>query len=119
MDPGGFALSGTINFADSIKYNYTRLNTFHAEIIFADAQGRVLGSRSLLTAKQIGFDRWEPEKFSQTFALPPGAVAFAFGYTGQVLDSGGGGRRGGGGANPTNIWHSPLSKSGAHQHEKK
>ena len=110
--PGAFSISGTVNFADSIVYNFESMPSFHADLIFADSRGRVLGMYGLLTASESGFDRWDPVKFEHRFVLPPGTASFAFSYRGDVVE--GGGRRGGG-SNPTHIWAYPLTKAPAVQ----
>lgn len=102
----GMTISGAVNFEDSIRYNYTRITYFQAEVIFADANGRVLGSSGLMTTRQSHFD---PAKFTKQVSVPPGAAYFAFSYKGEVVESMGNRRRGGGG-NPTSIWHYPVSR---------
>ncbi|MEN6441400.1 MAG: hypothetical protein ABFD97_22765 [Syntrophobacter sp.] len=104
---GRLTLGGAVKFADSISYNYDRLPSFYAEVIFGDAQGRVIGSSALMTARQGGSERWEPIRFSRRIPLPPGTVCFAFSYRGEVVEAKGG--RGGG--NPTSIWLYPVTKA--------
>lgn len=112
MEGGYLSLVGTIIFADSIRYNYDRMPSFNAGIIIGDSVGMVLGTRSLVTTRQSGMDRWEDVKFSQRIALPPGAATFAFSYTGEVAEAGGG--RFSGGGNLTRIWNYPITKAALH-----
>jgi len=111
---GFFKIAGTINIADSIRYNYDWMPSFHAEVIFGDAQGRVIGTGALLTTRVSGSDRWEPVGFSRQISLPPGTACFAFSYRGEVVEAKGG-RGGGGGGNPTSIWLHPVRKAPAAQ----
>ncbi|MHC1726921.1 MAG: hypothetical protein AB9866_13095 [Syntrophobacteraceae bacterium] len=101
----GMSITGAVNFEDSIRYNYNRITYFQAEMIFADSDGRVLGSSGLMTTRQSHFD---PAKFTRQVAVPPGAAFFAFSYKGEAVEAMG--RRRGGGGNPTYIWSYPVAK---------
>lgn len=116
-EPGGMAISGSLDFIDSIKYSFGLLNYFTAGIIFGDGQGRVLGSTTLLVDRQSDLKRSFGERFSRRVALPPGAAVFAFTYEGQVKEvSGGRGRADWG--NATSIWHYPVKRMRVPQQEK-
>lgn len=101
-DQGRLGIAGVLNFEDSIQYNYTLLQYFHADLIIADEGGNVLRTAPLLTAGQSGFG---PEQFSTQIVLPPQAAFFAFSYTGQVIDN-----DDDGGGNPTSIWMYPIRR---------
>lgn len=107
--PGGLEMSGTLDFIDSIKYNYGLLSYFNAGVIFGDSDGRVLRTAPLVVTRQGGLERWSGERFSRRVAMPPGAMVFSFTYDGEVMGVGGG-RHGGGGGNPTRLWYYPVGR---------
>lgn len=118
--PGGLEMTGTLDFIDSIKYNFGLLKYFNAGVIFGDAEGRVLGTAPFIGTRQSGLERWSGERFSRRVPMPPGARVFAFTYQGEVMEVSGGGRgRGGGGGNPTQIWYYPVGRMRPPQSESK
>ncbi len=117
--PGGLEMSGTLDFIDSIKYNFGLLNYFNAGVIFGDADGRVLGTAPLLVTRQSGLERWSGERFRRRVPMPYGSRVFAFMYQGEVAEAGGGRGRGGGWGNSTRLWFYPVGRLRPPQAESK
>ncbi len=100
----GFRISGQVHYADSIVYNYALIQTFHMGVIFADAQGRVLGTDGLVTDTNNSLApvaMTNPVTFDRLLRPPAGTVSMAFSYTGTAVDS-----------NPdstiTSFWEYPI-----------
>jgi hypothetical protein len=97
--PAGDSLdiSGTVWFEDAVVMNYLFANTFHMDILLADAQGKVVSQQSIATAVEINVT--ESIAFITSVFLPPQATYMAFTYTGQVHSVG---------ESPVAIWSYPV-----------
>jgi hypothetical protein len=99
-DRGGMDISGTIDFADHMTYNFTNLHDFRLSVYFLDESGKVLLTNGL-TTQRGGLD---PIPFHSKLMLPAGAVSMAFSYQGTALEGGGGGEGGG----VSYFWQYPV-----------
>ena len=88
-----FTITGTVDFASSLKTGFKTLNHFFLELVFIDEAGRILASRPLLS---LGYGRpIDKFTFKRSTTLPPGTVAMAFGFRGRAVETGSGGLDGG------------------------
>jgi len=89
-NPDNLELSGVIELADSLQYNFTALEYLFLQVNLLDAEGKVLESKRVFTSdyrhmiKKLSFKR--------SLKLPTGTTAIAFSYTGRVMEGGGTGR---------------------------
>lgn len=89
-DQGNVELSGTVELDKSLGRSFPTLEYLTLRVHLLDAEGRVLGSKRLLTSEYRHMVRKLP--FKQSMELPPGTTAIAFSYRGRVRDVGGSGR---------------------------
>lgn len=97
-DAGRMELSGTINFSDKMVLLYKILDNFQLSAIFLDADGKVLETKSIVTARE---DIEDPIPFHAQLTVPAGTVAMSFSYRGTAS---GGGKA----ADATNFWENPI-----------
>jgi hypothetical protein len=97
--PGGDGLnvSGTVWFGDAVVMNYLIVDTFHMDILLADAQGRIVSQQSIATA--VNMNVTESIDFITSVFLPPQVTCMALTYTGRVHGLGEG---------PVAIWYYPV-----------
>ena len=94
-------ISGVVVFAGSIRGNFTSIKRFHLSVMLLDAEGRIVGTKSLQATSYS--DPGEPMPFSERIALPPGVSGIAFVYSGDA-------REGGQDGVATTFWHYPITK---------
>lgn len=107
-EQGNVELSGSVELAKSLRYNFTTLEHLFLEVHLLDAEGRVLESKGVLTSEYRHMVRKLP--FKRSLELPPGTTAIAFSYTGRVRDGGGAGRVSGdaGDGDSWDFWMYPF-----------
>lgn len=93
------ALTGNVNFANYLLMGYVMLQDFRLSVIFVDENGQKLQSQGLTT----GRGSFDPIPFQASLTVPHGAVAMAFSYQGEAIDSGHDGVGG-----PTSFWYDPV-----------
>ena len=81
-------LSGSIRFADSIRYSFRRVDGFHADVIFMNESGVVVASQALTTGSSDSSD--SPIMFKTSVTVSQDVVAISFAYTGNAVATGGG-----------------------------
>ncbi len=89
-DQGNAELSGTVELDKSLGRSFSTLEYLILWVHLLDAEGRVLGSKWLLTSEYRHMVR--KLSFKRSMELPPGTTAIAFSYSGRVRDGGGSGR---------------------------
>ena len=94
-------ISGAVVFAGSISGNFSSIVNFHLSLVLLDAEGRIVGTKSLQATSYS--DPGEPMPFSERIALPPGVSGIAFVYSGDA-------REGGQDGVATTFWHYPITK---------
>jgi hypothetical protein len=106
---GQMQIEGVVRFASHLQFNFTIIPYFNLQLLLADSQGVIVGSRNI-----GGGSFRSPDAdltFRDRFELPPCAELMAFAYTGQATEGGGGmlgrGRRGGDGVE-TSFWEYPV-----------
>jgi hypothetical protein len=77
-------ISGQVEFADQLKYNYTRLDYFHLALIFVGQDGNVLEIGDLAPKTDNGI---QSASFDTVMRLPPNTSYFAFSYQGVARTS--------------------------------
>lgn len=78
--------SGLIDFDDSLKYNFTRLDDFDLLIHFLDAENTILAYQYL--SSQSYYYEIVEIPFDIDFALPPGTRSISFSYEGEASEGG-------------------------------
>ena len=82
---GTLTLSSTLLLAGRL-HHFDMVRRFHLDVWLVDREGRALTKRRLFNAGyMVDNDLWQ---FQKTIELPRDAVAMAFGYTGEVLETG-------------------------------
>jgi len=89
-DPDNLELSGVIELANSLKYNFRSIEYLFLQVNLLDAEGKVLESKVVLTSDHLQMIEKLP--FKRSVGLPPGTAAIAFSYTGRVREGGRTGR---------------------------
>jgi hypothetical protein len=98
-------ISGSILFADRLKFNFIRIDNFHADLMFVDGQGKVLSTQGINTS---AFSESEyPLNFGANLVVPSGAVAMAFSYSGRATSGSPRDRRD---RESMEFWDHPLQK---------
>ena len=82
-----FQFYGTLQFDNSLRYNFNVLRKFHLGLILADGQGNSVGTKGLVSTGHRGLD--SALSFSSAFTLPEGTAFMAFTYTGSATEGGG------------------------------
>ncbi len=100
-DGNEMALSGKMNFADLLTYNYSYIEYVYLAVIFADAEGRVLDMTGVTSDRSIYFD---PISFNRRIRIPLNAAYFTFTYRGEAYDGG----SSGGDSSTTYFWKYPI-----------
>jgi hypothetical protein len=77
-------ISGKVQFAGQLKYNYTRLDYFNLALICVGQNGNVLDTRDLAAKTDNGI---ESASFDADVRLPPDTSHFAFSYQGVARTS--------------------------------
>jgi hypothetical protein len=77
-------ISGKVQFAGQLKYNYTRLDYFNLALIFVGQNGDVFEIRNLAAKTDDGI---ESASFDTDAHLPPDTSYFAFSYQGVARNS--------------------------------
>jgi hypothetical protein len=90
-------VSGSVWFGDAVVMNYLFVDTFHMDMLVADAQGKIVSQQSIATA--VNLNVTESIEFITSVFLPPEATCMAFTYTGRVH---------GLGESPMAIWSYPV-----------
>lgn len=85
--PENLELSGVVELANRLKYNFTTLEYLFLQVNLLDAEGKVLESKVVLTSDYRHMIKKLP--FKRSLELPPGITAIAFSYKGRVLEGGG------------------------------
>jgi len=97
--------SGLIDFDDSLKYNFTRLDDFDLWIHFLDAENIILSSQDL-SPQSFYFEIVEiPLEID--FTLPPGTRSISFSYEGFASEGGSNRSDPQGGGTFWNFWRTP------------
>jgi hypothetical protein len=102
-------IEGSVRFASHLQFNFTNIPYFNLQLLLADNQGVIVGSRNI-----GGGSSRRPDAeltFSDRFELPSGAELMAFAYTGEATEGIRGmfGRdRMGGDGVETNFWDYPV-----------
>jgi hypothetical protein len=79
-------LSGVIEPADGLKYNFTHVEHFDFRVYFLDADSRILSYKELFGSKWKGaIETW---KFTRSLVLPENTAAMVFGYSGKAIEGG-------------------------------
>lgn len=95
---GNAQVSGTVQFQPPILANYSMLSSFELSLVFTDAQGNELFRQ--VVNNSIEADVNDEINFKTSVAVPPGAAAMSFSYTGQAY---------GPGSPPTNFSLNPVA----------
>ena len=99
-------LKGKVKYANNIVYNYSLIQYFHVDVLFIDAQGKVLEMQPLAST---AFDSLLPSgpdpsvSFKKDVILPLDTVAMAFSYKGQALEG-----EDGSGGDVKYFWEYPV-----------
>jgi hypothetical protein len=93
----GIKFTGSVWFEDAIIMNYLFVDTFHLDLLLADAQGKVVSQQSIATASNMNVT--DSIDFITPVILPSQATCIAFAYTGRVH---------GLGESPMSIWSYPF-----------
>lgn len=105
-DVDNFKISGLIDFDESLKANYNRLDDFMLRIYFVNSENKIIGN--LPVSPFTFFDRIEETSFKRNVVLPPDTHAMVFSYSGSVSEGGSAkGRQGEGGGGGWNFWKLP------------
>lgn len=79
-------LSGIIEPADNLKYNFTHVEHFDFRVFFLDADSRILSYKDLFASKWKGaIETWT---FKKSFVLPENTDAMVFSYSGKAIEGG-------------------------------
>jgi hypothetical protein len=97
--------SGLIDFDDSLKYNFTRLDTFDLWIHFLDAENTILAYH-YLSPRSLYHEIIEIP-FDIDFALPPGTRSISFSYEGFASEGGSNRLDPQGGGTSWYFWRTP------------
>ena len=79
-------LSGVIEPADNLKYNFTHVEHFDFRVYFLDADNRILSYKELFGSKRK--DAIQTWKFKRGILLPENTSAMVFGYSGKATEGG-------------------------------
>lgn len=108
QNANGVRISGSVRYADALRYNFSLMRYFYLGLYLTDADGRVLREEPLATSAPDSIDNFGGNRsdfdFSRSFTLPEGAAYFAFKYSAQASDP----DSGDGGSNPTYFWYYPV-----------
>jgi hypothetical protein len=80
-------ISGLIDFADSLKGNFIRLDDFDLWIYFVNSENKIAGN--IRISPFTAFDQIKAAPFEKNVELPPDTQAFVFAYSGHASDAGG------------------------------
>ena len=97
--------SGLIDFDDSLKYNFTRLDDFDLLIHFLDAENTILAYQHL--ARHSFYFEIVEIPFDIDFALPPGTRSISFSYDGEASEGGSNRLDPEGGGTSWHFWRTP------------
>ncbi len=82
---GTLTLSGTLHLTGK-HHHFDMVRILQLDAWYLDHEGRALTKRRLFNAgHMVDNDTWQ---FQKTIELPQGVVGMAFGYTGEVLETG-------------------------------
>lgn len=98
-------ISGSIVFADRLRFNFARIDNFHADLMFVDDQGKVLSTQGINTSASSESEY--PLDFGAKLVVPSGAVAMAFSYSGRATSGSPRDRRD---RESMEFWDHPLQK---------
>uniref|UniRef100_A0A7C4MS26 Lipoprotein n=1 Tax=Desulfatirhabdium butyrativorans TaxID=340467 RepID=A0A7C4MS26_9BACT len=85
--PGTLELSGDLALDNYLITGFTAIDRLTLSVLFLDAEGRILGQKAIyLVAGRQPVDQLM--RFDRILALPEGAKAFSFSYSGEVSASG-------------------------------
>jgi len=93
-------ISGRIDFADSLKGNFTRLEDFDLWIYFVNSENKIVGNTG--TSPFTAFNEIEAAPFEKIVELPADTQAMVFAYSGRASDVGGEGEL------HHTFWKTPL-----------
>ncbi len=97
-------LSGTAQYAPSIRNNFVVVPRFYMRAYFADAQGAILGYHGIVTSNYGYAD--DHMRFHERITVPPGTALMAFGYSGEARGTGSDDGAGG----DTPFWYEPVAR---------
>ncbi len=80
-------ISGLIDFADSLKGNFTRLDDFDLWIHFVNSENKITGN--IRISPFTAFNQIEAAPFEKNVELPADTQAMVFAYSGRASDAGG------------------------------
>ena len=78
-------LNGTVDFAPSLRNNFTYIEYFYIAVLFLDSQGKILEMRGLISSSAQPID--DSMDFRRLLTVPPGSQFIAFSYRGQARSS--------------------------------
>ena len=94
----GLEIEGVASLKPALTANFNLMTSLHMDVIFADAQGKVLGMQGLATGSDF-----DPLRFKVKVAMPVNTACLAFSYRGEVVDS-----SADGGGGPYYFWKWPI-----------
>ncbi len=98
-------ISGRIDFDDSLKYNFNRLNDFTLWVHFINSDNTIVGN--LLISPFTSLDMIEEISFEKNVELPSDTQAIVFSYSGHVSEGGSGQYGPGDGGVSWSFWTTP------------
>lgn len=81
---GTLEIAAMARLGDHYRSLYDNLNRFDLDLYFLDASNTVLVTTAVTSSFRQSTN--EPISFKRTLAIPAGAVAFSFGYQGEVSE---------------------------------
>ncbi|HIJ55369.1 MAG TPA: hypothetical protein HPQ03_04505 [Deltaproteobacteria bacterium] len=81
-----FTLSGKVTFNKHIIYNFRLLDYFDLRVHFVDGSGKIIEGKGIVSSGH--HVEIENLPFKKQFALPSGAVAMVFSYSGRASELG-------------------------------
>jgi hypothetical protein len=84
-EPGRLEIAGKVNFFGSIT-NFDAFERFSLTLYLLNGAGRIIGSHRIAASGY--YQDTGPIPFDKRVELPEGTAAFAFGYSGTVLNGG-------------------------------
>ena len=91
-------IQGLAHYLPALTANFDLMKSFHMDVIFADAQGKVLGMHGLATSGDF-----DPVTFNVKAAVPYNTAYLAFSYRGEAIEAS---HEDGGG--PYSFWKWPI-----------
>ncbi len=103
---GRLKISGLINFDNSLKYNFSRIDYFDLWIHFVNSENKII--KNISVSPITFFNEIEATPFEKILELPPDTKAIVFSYSGRVSDGGSSSKdEVGGGGSSWKFWKTP------------